>query len=90
MREGVPYVTREKAEQLKDSLLPKEAAASDAKPETPRSNMVLSKKSDIETTDQAIEGLRSWLTDEAKKEETEFEVIETNAYLRRSSVACSR
>merc|ERR1711908_70401 len=45
--------------------------------------MSLTKESDIKITGDAIAALRAWLADEANKSETEFEVIETNAYLRR-------
>lgn len=83
IREGVPYVNRQAAQKLKDSLMPKEDKASDGKKEAPRARMVLTKESDIHTTGNAIAALRTWLADESKKDETEFEVIETNAYLRR-------
>mmetsp|Transcript_86746 Transcript_86746/g.193149 ORF Transcript_86746/g.193149 Transcript_86746/m.193149 type:complete len:187 (+) Transcript_86746:3-563(+) len=84
IKEGIPYVHREAAERLKDALLPKEDKASDEKKEAaPRSRMVLTKEADIETTGKAIAALRSWLADEANKDQTEFEVIEANAYLRR-------
>jgi len=76
IREGVPYLTREAAAKLKASLMPEEKAA-------PRERIVLAKASDIETTGAAVEGLRSWLADETKKSETEFELLTTNAYLRR-------
>merc|ERR1739838_851194 len=45
--------------------------------------VALTKDSDILLTSEAILGLKAWLGDDAKKAETEFEVIETNAYLRR-------
>lgn len=84
IREGIPYVNRETAQKLRDSLLPKEANLSGEKKDaTPRTRITLTKQSDIETTRNALASLRSWLSDETKKDETEFQVITTNAYLRR-------
>jgi len=80
IREGVPYVNRESEKKLRDSILPKKA---DAPEEKKGSRMTLSKEADIKTTGDAVAALRSWLADEAQKDATEFEVIETNAYLRR-------
>jgi len=80
IRQGIPYVTREAAQKLRESILPKAAEPTEKKATV---RMVLSKDSDIKLTGEAIQSLKSWLADESRKEETEFEVIETNAYLRR-------
>ena len=85
IREGVPYLNRAEAQKLMDLLL--QADESDkgdnkGSAETP-SQIVLTKTGDRQTTDDAIEGLKAWLADEGKKEETEFELIETNAFLRK-------
>eukprot|EP00931_Biecheleriopsis_adriatica_P094185 TRINITY_DN67867_c0_g1_i1.p1 TRINITY_DN67867_c0_g1~~TRINITY_DN67867_c0_g1_i1.p1 ORF type:complete len:554 (+),score=159.35 TRINITY_DN67867_c0_g1_i1:51-1712(+) len=96
IREGVPYVNRESAQKLRASLLPWEAEAStptggkstaangtsEAK-NGQRERIKLTKAADVETTSKAIEALKAWLEDEGKKEETEFELLTTNAYIRR-------
>lgn len=87
MREGIPYVNQEAAKKLKDTICPDEATRGvENKDETKvssRSPMTLSKDSDIETTKNAIAALKTWLADDVKREETEFDVITTNGYLRR-------
>ena len=45
--------------------------------------VVLSNEKDIETTRNATEALQSWLTNDERKDEKEFEILTTNAYLRR-------
>lgn len=80
IREGIPYVHRETEEKLREALVPKEP---EKKNDPSRGRMALTKESDMQTTTNAIASLKAWLADEAKKDETEFEVIETNAYLRR-------
>eukprot|EP00930_Biecheleria_cincta_P054952 TRINITY_DN41328_c0_g1_i1.p1 TRINITY_DN41328_c0_g1~~TRINITY_DN41328_c0_g1_i1.p1 ORF type:complete len:605 (+),score=133.46 TRINITY_DN41328_c0_g1_i1:63-1817(+) len=87
MREGIPFVNQEAAKKLKETICPDDANPGvQKKDETKvatRSPMTLTKDADIETTKSAIAALRAWLADDAKREETEFEVITTNAYLRR-------
>merc|ERR1719330_1372433 len=82
IREGIPYVDAAGAKKLRASLFPQEAAAAAASGEK-RTPMVLSKKADVEMTDKAFAGLRAWLEDDAKKEETEYALLTTNAYIRR-------
>jgi len=77
IREGIPYVHREAEEKLK------EAMASEKKTEVSKGRIVLTKESDLQTTGNAIAALKAWLADETRKNDTEFEVIETNGYLRR-------
>ena len=79
---GIPYVDKESAMKMKESLMP--SAESTKQPQqTGQQPIVLSKAEDIETTSKAIESLKAWLIDEGRKEEKEFEVVTTNAYLRR-------
>lgn len=87
LREGIPYLNQGAAKKLKDIMFPEESnSGAQKKDETKastRSPMTLTKDSDIETTSSAIAALKTWLADDAKREESEFEVITTNAYLRR-------
>ena len=83
IREGVPYVNRIQAEKLADRILPKDAIDHPAKEEAPKAPMTLSRAADIEMADKAMTALRSWLADEARVDETEFEIITANAYIRR-------
>lgn len=79
---GIPYVDKESAEKMKESLVA--SAESTKQPQqTGQQPIVLSKAEDIETTSKAIESVKAWLIDEGRKEEKEFEVVTTNAYLRR-------
>ncbi|CAK0811047.1 unnamed protein product, partial [Prorocentrum cordatum] len=77
IREGIPY-----AEKLKASLFPSEPDKSTA-PDVPQTRITLTKADDIEKTGTAIANFKAWLSDESRKDETEFEVMSTNAYLRR-------
>lgn len=87
LREGIPYLNQQAAKKLKDNFFPEEAnPGAQKKDETKaptRSPMTLTRDSDIETTSSAIAALETWLADDAKREESEFEVITTNGYLRR-------
>ena len=78
---GIPYVDKESAEKLKQSYFPPESAQPQAEKNGQR--IVLSNAHDIETTSKALESLKEWLVDETKKDEKEFQVLTTNAYLRR-------
>lgn len=80
INEGIPYVSRIDAERLRTSLFPKLDANVGG---TPRGPMVLSKKDDVEVTEKALAALDEWLNDKSKNEETEYEVMTTNPYLRR-------
>lgn len=82
IREGIPYVTRLEAEKLKASLLPVEPDKSTVQ-DVPKTRITLTKAADIEKTGKAIAEFKAWLTDESKQDEIEFEVMSTNAYLRR-------
>jgi len=73
--EGIPFLSRAKAEQLRASLFPVE------KKDDTRTPIVLSQQTDIEETGTALAGLRAWF--EEKKEETLYEVMTTNPFLRR-------
>mmetsp|Transcript_102272 Transcript_102272/g.305372 ORF Transcript_102272/g.305372 Transcript_102272/m.305372 type:complete len:555 (-) Transcript_102272:70-1734(-) len=81
--EGIPFVNKEGARRLHSSLLPESTGQNGSGGGEKRTPMVLSKKSDIELTDKAIAGVREWLADEKRKEETEYEVLTTNPFLRR-------
>mmetsp|Transcript_12693 Transcript_12693/g.35933 ORF Transcript_12693/g.35933 Transcript_12693/m.35933 type:complete len:557 (+) Transcript_12693:93-1763(+) len=78
--EGVPYYSRSNAVRLRGMLFPEAAAEKTGERKAP---IVLSKKIDIDATSEALEGLEAWLADEAKKDETEYEVMTTNPYLRK-------
>jgi poly(A)-specific ribonuclease len=78
--EGIPYVNRASADKLRSSLLSTDKADKGDEKRTP---LVLTKPSDIQSTNEAIEGLKSWLADDSKKEETEYAVMTTNPYIRR-------
>lgn len=82
--EGIPYVNKEGAKRLHCSLFPENSGENGSggggEKRTP---LVLTKKADIELTDQAIAGIKEWLADETKKEESEHEVMTTNPYIRR-------
>mmetsp|Transcript_87536 Transcript_87536/g.137080 ORF Transcript_87536/g.137080 Transcript_87536/m.137080 type:complete len:920 (+) Transcript_87536:80-2839(+) len=53
--------------------------------------VVLTKDTDIQVTSHALAALKSWFEDETRKNEHEFEIIETNRYLRRyMHEACAR
>lgn len=54
-----------------------------AKEKAAGSRITLTKDADLEMTGSAIAAVRVWLADHERKQETEFEVITTNAYLRR-------
>eukprot|EP00438_Fugacium_kawagutii_P009034 Skav202969 [mRNA] locus=scaffold2274:415691:421547:- [translate_table: standard] len=77
---GIPYVDKDSAEKLKQSLL---SEAAKQPQQTGQKCIVLSNPQDIETTTKAVESLKGWLSDEGRKEETEFEILTTNSYLRR-------
>uniref|UniRef100_A0A7S1RLQ3 Uncharacterized protein n=1 Tax=Alexandrium catenella TaxID=2925 RepID=A0A7S1RLQ3_ALECA len=83
--EGIPYVNKEGAKRLHSSLFPDNSGenGSGGGGGEKRTSLVLTKKSDIELTDKAIAGIREWLADETKKQETEYEVLTTNPYIRR-------
>ncbi|CAE8640375.1 unnamed protein product [Polarella glacialis] len=83
IREGIPYVNRQTAKKLRESLLPKEEGDPSAKEKAAGSRITLTKDADLEMTGSAIAAVRVWLADHERKQETEFEVITTNAYLRR-------
>ena len=77
IREGIPYLTREAAAKLKLQLFPDDGAPTASK------RIQLTNPADIETTSNAVASLKVWLADENRMSEKEFEVITTNAYLRR-------
>jgi len=97
VREGVTYVNRKKAEELRKALVWESSpiatgngikAEQEQKKDQPEKKkeeqpMVLTKPADIEVTMNAVDKLKEWLTAESRKEETEFELITTNGYLRR-------
>ena len=76
IREGIPYMTREQAARLKLQLFPEEAAA-------PSKRIQLTSEADIENTSKAVASLKDWLSDDARGDEKEFEIITANGYLRR-------
>lgn len=112
-REGIPYVNRAHAEELRKTLAdqlkqlgsgteqqegtvangttaattapPLPAGGGTTTPAAPvkKLRMTLKKPADIATTSKALENLKNWLADETRKDETEFDLITTNSYLRR-------
>ena len=83
IRDGIPYVSRKQAKVLKEKMLAKDDTKAREKQRARRSPLVLTKQSDIDATGKAVDALKAWLEDDDKKEETEFELIEANAYVRR-------
>mmetsp|Transcript_27351 Transcript_27351/g.64259 ORF Transcript_27351/g.64259 Transcript_27351/m.64259 type:complete len:553 (+) Transcript_27351:119-1777(+) len=81
--EGIPFVNKDGAERLHSSLFPENSGENGSGGGEKRTPIVLTKKSDIEITDKAIAGIKEWLADETKKEETEYEALTTNPYIRR-------
>ena len=77
IREGIPYLTREAEAKLRLQLFPADA------PNALSRKIELSNAADIETTSNAVASLKEWLADETRRDQKEFEIITTNAYLRR-------
>lgn len=80
---GIPYVDKESAEKLRQSIFPAPETVQPQPQQTGKQRIVLSNPQDIETTTKAVESLKGWLLDEGRKEEKEFELLTTNSYLRR-------
>lgn len=84
IRQGIPYLTRQAADKLEAKLRPKEEEkASQAAKGNSTTQLVLTQESDISATTKALESFRRWLKDDGRKNETEFDVMTTNAYLRK-------
>ena len=83
IRDGIPYVSRKQAKVLKEKMVDKDDTKAREKQRARRSPLVLTKQSDIDATGKAVDALKAWLEDDDKKDETEFELIEANAFVRR-------
>ncbi|CAK8992858.1 Poly(A)-specific ribonuclease PARN (Deadenylating nuclease) (Deadenylation nuclease) (Polyadenylate-specific ribonuclease) (parn-A) [Durusdinium trenchii] len=79
---GIPYLDQDSAESLKQFFAPPVKESEGEKPPS-KPRIVLSNENDIEKTRVAIAALQTWLADEEKKGEKEFELLTTNAFLRR-------
>jgi len=79
IREGIPYMSRVNAAKTRASMFPQDGQekANTGNP------IILSRKSDIEATNKGIDGLKAWLEDETKRDETEYSVMTANPYIRR-------
>mmetsp|Transcript_62751 Transcript_62751/g.147140 ORF Transcript_62751/g.147140 Transcript_62751/m.147140 type:complete len:542 (+) Transcript_62751:68-1693(+) len=77
IREGIPYLNREASAKLRAQLLP-ESGESDSK-----QRVQLNSAADIDTTSAALQSLKDWMNDATRAHEKEFEIVTTNAYLRR-------
>lgn len=78
--EGVPYLTSDGLKKVYSSLFPEEKKTDSGGKEK---QLVLTRESDIALTNSALAKIREWLYDESRKDETELEVLTTNAFIRK-------